>query len=154
MTYTIRPATEADFPAMMQMVQALATFGKEPDAVINDAGKMKDEQDLFKAFVVESEGEIVAMAVYFFAYYTWVGKSLYLDDLYVKAAYRGKGIGSSLLAKVVSEAKLQNCRRVRWQVLNWNTSAIKVYEKIGAEIDNGRSNCDLNLEQINALSHD
>lgn len=154
MTYTIRTATEADFPAMMEMVQALAAFEEASEAVINDVEKMKAEQSLFKAFVVEVEGEIIAMAIYFFAYYTWIGKSLYLDDLYVKKAYRGQGIGSALLARVMEVAKQQHCRRVRWQVLNWNKKAINVYEKAGAEIDNSWSNCDLNLEQINALSHD
>lgn len=154
MTYTIRTATEADFPAMMEMVQALAAFEESPEAVINSVDKMRAEQDLFEAFVVEVDGVVVGMALYFFAYYTWVGKSLYLDDLYVKETCRGQGIGSALLKAIMEKAQETGCRRVRWQVLNWNQKAINVYKKAGADIDNGWSNCDLNLEQINILSHD
>ncbi len=151
MDYKIRLATEADFPSILGMIQELADFEKEPDAVINSLERMKAEQDLFEALVVEVEGKVVAMALYFFAYYTWVGKSLYLDDLYVKEAFRGNGIGSALLNKVMQRAKEAGCRRIRWQVLNWNTPAIEVYKKAGADIDNGWSNCDINYEQIKNL---
>jgi GNAT superfamily N-acetyltransferase len=88
------------------------------------------------------------MALYFYAYFTWVGKSLYLDDLYVKPEHRGKGIGTALLDKIFEKAKSENCRRLRWQVLNWNTPAIKMYEKAGAIIDNEWSNCDFDYEEL------
>jgi len=73
--------------------------------------------------------------LYFFAYYTWVGKSLYLDDIYVKKEFRQNKIGSALLRKIFEVAENENCKRVRWQVLNWNKPAIEVYRKCGAEID-------------------
>ena len=70
------------------------------------------------------------MALYFFAYYTWVGKSLYLDDLYVKESFRKHKIGSGLLGKVFETARDEDCKRVRWQVLNWNEKCHSdVYQK-------------------------
>jgi ribosomal protein S18 acetylase RimI-like enzyme len=88
------------------------------------------------------------MALYFFAYYTWVGKSLYLDDLYVKESYRKLKIGSALLNEVMKIAKAENCKRVRWQVLHWNQNAINLYKKVGAFIDEEWLNCDFDAEGI------
>ncbi len=88
------------------------------------------------------------MALYFIAYYTWVGKSLYLDDLYVKEAYRQHKIGSALLSRVFEAALAENCKRVRWQVLRWNEPAIRFYEKSGALIDGEWLNCDYDSEGI------
>jgi len=91
------------------------------------------------------------MALCFFAYYTWVGKSLYLDDIYVMESYRGQKIGTELLKKVFEIAQKEGCKRVRWQVLNWNKPAIEMYEKIGAEIDDEWLNCSFDSEGIKKL---
>lgn len=148
-TYTIRKAGENDFPQILEMIKELALFEKAPEKVINTVEYMKQDKDLFGCLVVENDNsEIIAMALYFYAYFTWVGKSLYLDDLYVKPDFRGKGIGSMLLDEIYKIAKSENCRRLRWQVINWNTPAIKLYEKAGAVIDNEWSNCDFDYEQI------
>jgi GNAT superfamily N-acetyltransferase len=99
--------------------------------------------------VAETEdNEIVGMAIYFFAYYTWVGKSLYLEDIYVKEKYRRFRIGTALLRKVFEVAREENCKRVRWQVLDWNKSAIEFYNKSGAEINNNWLNCTFDQEGI------
>ncbi|HPX75300.1 MAG TPA: GNAT family N-acetyltransferase [Bacteroidales bacterium] len=144
-----RLANENDFAAILEMIKELALFENAPDKVLNTTEIMKQEQNLFQCFVAETkEKEVVGMALYFFAYFTWVGKSLYLDDLYVKPEYRGKGIGTELLNLILKTAKEENCRRLRWQVLNWNTPAIKLYEKFGATIDAGWSNCDFEYHQI------
>ncbi len=142
--YRIRPATEQDFEAILGLIKELALFEKAPEKVINTVPQMKAEQDLFDALVAEkSDGEIIGFALYYFVYYTWVGKSLYLDDLYVKEAYRGQKIGSKLLDKVIETGKQNNCKRIRWQVLNWNKPAIEFYKKLGADIDDEWLNCDL-----------
>ncbi|MBS4012312.1 MAG: GNAT family N-acetyltransferase [Bacteroidetes bacterium] len=149
---TIRTATEADFPAILQMINELATFEKAPEKVTNSVEQMKNEKNLFGCFVAENENkEITAFALYFFAYYTWVGKSLYLDDIYVKEEYRGNGIGKMLLDKIFEVAKKENCKRLRWQVLNWNTPAIELYKKIGATLDDEWINCDFDEETINFI---
>jgi GNAT superfamily N-acetyltransferase len=104
---------------------------------------------LFHCFVAETENnEIVGMALYFFAYYTWVGKSLYLDDIYVKESFRKHKIGSALLKKIFEVANMEDCKRVRWQVLNWNQSAIQLYKKSGAEIDDEWLNCSFDSYRI------
>jgi GNAT superfamily N-acetyltransferase len=88
------------------------------------------------------------MAIYFFAYYTWVGKSLYLEDIYVKESFRKRKIGTALLSKIFEVANTENCKRVRWQVLSWNEAAIQMYIKNGAEIDDEWLNCNFDLTGI------
>ena len=149
MKFTIKEATEKDFAAILGLIKELAAFEKAPEQVLNTVEQMKAEKDLFHCFIVETaEREVVGMALYYFAYYTWVGKSLYLDDLYVKERYRGHGIGKSLVKKLFEVAKKENCKRIRWQVLNWNDPAIDMYKKWGADIDNEWSNCDFDAQGI------
>ena len=153
MTINIRNARENDFPAVLSLIKELAEFEKSPEKVTNSVEQMKKEIDLFQCIVAETDtGEIVGMAVYFFAYFTWVGKSLYLDDIYVKREFRKQKIGSELLRKVFEVANEENCKRVRWQVLKWNTPAIKMYEKSGAEIDGEWFNCSFDQEGIKNFS--
>jgi len=142
--YKIRPATEADFEAILGLIKELALFEKAPEKVRNTVSQMKAEQDYFQAWVAEKyDGKIIGFALFYYVYYTWVGKSLYLDDLYVKEQYRGHKIGSTLLDKVISIGKMNNCKRIRWQVLDWNTPAIEFYKKLGANLDGEWINCDL-----------
>lgn len=147
--YKISPAKKDDYPEILAMIKELALFEKAPEKVINTVEQMSKETDLFRSLVVKNnKSEIIGFALYFYAYFTWVGKSLYLDDLYVKPDYRNKGIGSALLKEIFKIAKSENCKRLRWQVLNWNKDAIKLYKKSGAFIDNEWSNCDFDYEQI------
>ncbi len=142
--YRIRPATEQDFEPILGLIKELALFEKAPEKVTNTAAQMKAEQELFQAIVAEKpDGEIIGFALFYFVYYTWVGKSLYLDDLYVKEVYRGHKIGSKLLDKVIETGRQNNCKRIRWQVLNWNKPAIDFYQKLGANLDDEWINCDL-----------
>ena len=147
--YRIRKGEEQDFPAVLDLIKELALFEKAPEKVTNTVEQMQKEQDLFELFVVENNGEIVAMALYYFSYYTWVGKSLYLDDLYVKQEYRGNGIGQELIKELFKVAQKENCSRVRWQVLDWNQAAIDLYNKMGANLDGEWINCDFDKEGIN-----
>lgn len=152
MNFTIRKALPKDFPSILEMVQALAEFEKEPDKVTNDIDQMLAEQDYFECFVaIDEDLEIIGFCLYYYVYYTWVGKSMYLDDLYVKEAKRGKGVGSELLKTLFKTAKENNCKRLRWQVLDWNANAIALYEKLGADIQNNWLNCDLDYEAIQHL---
>src|SRR5258706_3441578 len=94
---TIREADEKDFPAILSLIKELAAFEKAPDKVTNTIEQMKKEKELFYCFVAETDKkEIVGMTICFFAYFTWVGKSLYVDDLIVKESLRRKGIGKKL----------------------------------------------------------
>lgn len=149
MNFSIRIATEKDFPAILGLIKELALFENAPEKVTNSVEQMIAEQDCFKCFVVENGSkEIIAMSLYYFTYFTWVGKSLYLDDLYVQEKYRGNKIGSALLKEIFKIAKENNCKRVRWQVLDWNSNAIEFYKKIGATIDEEWFNCDFDVKGI------
>jgi ribosomal protein S18 acetylase RimI-like enzyme len=142
MEIKIREATEDDFPAILSLIKELAEYERAPGKVTNSVEQMKEEKELFRCFVAETgEGEIVGMALYFMAYFTWVGKSLYLEDIYVKEPYRQHRIGSALLRMVFEVARAERCRRVRWQVLDWNEPAIAFYRKCGAELDGEWINC-------------
>lgn len=149
MNINIRKATEEDFPAVLSLIKELASFEKAPEKVTNTVAQMQQEKEFFQCFVAETETkEIVGMALWFIAYYTWVGKSLYLDDIYVKEPFRNNKTGSALLKKVFETALAEDCKRVRWQVLAWNKAAIHLYKKCGAEIDDEWLNCSFDTDGI------
>ncbi|MGD0755231.1 MAG: GNAT family N-acetyltransferase [Bacteroidales bacterium] len=148
----IRNAKDEDFPAVLLLIKELAAFEKAAEKVTNSVELMKKEKNLFSCFVAETRsGEIVGMAIYYFVYYTWVGKSLYLEDIYVKEPYRKQKTGTALLQKVFDVAVKEDCKRVRWQVLKWNESAIQMYIKSGAEIDNEWLNCNFDSTGIQSF---
>ncbi len=148
MNINIRSGTTVDLPALLQFVKELAAFEKSSEKVTNTLEQMQEEQECFEFLVAEIDGQVVGMAVYFFVYYTWVGKSLYLDDLYIDPLFRGQKIGSALLGEVFQVARNENCKRVRWQVLDWNTKAIEFYKKIGAEVSGQWLDCEFGKDEI------
>ncbi len=102
MNITIRPATENDYPAIVEMFREFAHFEHLDERLTNTVEGIKAETEYFNCFVaVNNKDEIVGYATYFFAYFTWTGKSLYMDDLYVKENCRGAGIGKQLINKVI-----------------------------------------------------
>jgi GNAT superfamily N-acetyltransferase len=144
MNITIRNTEPKDYPAVLELIKELALFERAPEKVTNSVELMREEDKYFHSIVAEKEdGEIVGMAIYFFAYYTWVGKSLYLDDIVVKEKFRGNKIGTKLLDRVIEFGKQNNCKRIRWQVLDWNVDAIEFYKKYGATLDGEWINCDI-----------
>ena len=152
--YKIRVGKESDFGAVLAMIKELALFEKASEKVTNTVDQMMCDKKLFELFVVEKDGELVAMALYYFSYYTWVGKSLYLDDLYVKEIHRGKGIAKQLLKRIFDVARKEDCSRVRWQVLEWNQPAKDLYLKLGATLDNEWVNCDFDKAGIDKFLED
>ncbi|SKC23495.1 Acetyltransferase (GNAT) family protein [Alkalitalea saponilacus] len=114
--------------------------------MVNSVEQMEAESDFINGFVVLNETKtIIGYVTYFFAYYTWIGKSMYMDDLYVKRDFRGSGIGTKLIKKVIEKAKSDKCNKLRWQVSEWNQPAIDFYKNLGATVDSVESNCDLSL---------
>lgn len=148
MNVAIREGGPEDFPALLALVKELATFEKEPEGVKNSVEQMQREKDLFKFFIAEVDGEIVGTVVYCFTYSTWKGKTLYVDDLYVKEAYRGQKIGTALLKEIFKVAAAEQCGRLRWQVIDWNENAIGFYRKLGAKMDEKWHNCDFDPDAI------
>lgn len=146
MNITIRPAMVEDFGAIVELFREFAHFEYLDERMTNSVEQMKAETEYFNCFVaVNKQHEIVGYATYFFAYFTWTGKSLYMDDLYVKESYRGAGIGKILINKVIDFAKASGCHKLRWQVSDWNAPAISFYKGLGAVIDAQERNCDLDL---------
>ena len=142
----IRKATAADFPVVLSMIYEFADFQRTPEKVTISLEQMLEEQDLFRCLVAETtSGEVVGFATYFYTYYSWTGKALYLDDLYVKKVFRNQLIGTRFLQALVAIAMDEHCKKMRWQVSKWNETAIEFYKKMGAMIDETEINCDLYL---------
>ncbi len=134
----IRKATKNDMPSVLELIQELATFEKEPDAVVVTVDDLVRDgfsaNPLFQCFVAEVENEIIGMALYYYRYSTWKGKTIHLEDLIVKENKRGTGAGFALYKEIIKQGKAENVRRIEWNVLDWNTPAIDFYEKSGAKV--------------------
>lgn len=134
----IRKGTKEDMSAALDLIKELAVFEKEPDAVIVTVEDLVrdgfSENPLFHTFFAEINGEIIGMALYYYRYSTWKGKTIHLEDLIVKENMRGTGAGSALYQKIMEQGKAEGVRRIEWNVLDWNTNAIHFYEKSGATI--------------------
>ena len=144
MTVTIRKIEESDYLVLISLFKEFALFEKLPEKMTNSVEQMLREKEYLTGFVaVNDADEIVGYATYFFGYYTWIGKSLYMDDLYVRPDFRGAGVGAKLISEVIAFAKAENCKKLRWQVSEWNQPAIDFYKSLGANVDAVESNCDL-----------
>ena len=134
----IRTAEPNDVANIHALIQELATFEKEPDAVvITPEDLLRDgfsDAPLFHAFVAEIDQKIVGMALYYYRYSTWKGKTIHLEDLIVKEEFRGKGVGFELYKTIIAQGKKDQVRRIEWNVLDWNQPAIDFYEKSGAKL--------------------
>lgn len=125
-------------PSVLELIKELAIFEKEPDAVVITVDDLiRDgfaENPLFHTFVAEVNQEIIGIALYYYRYSTWKGKTIHLEDLIVKEDKRGTGAGFALYSEIIAQGKRDNVRRIEWNVLDWNTPAIEFYKKSGAKI--------------------
>jgi GNAT superfamily N-acetyltransferase len=138
MATTIRKATSADVAVILDFIRALAVYEREPDAVsATEAGLLRDgfgPNPYYFCLIAEHDEAPAGFALYFFNYSTWKGQpGLYLEDLFVHPEFRSLGIGKALLQKVAAIAVENNCPRLQWEVLDWNTPAIDFYCAMGAE---------------------
>ncbi|MBD3582275.1 GNAT family N-acetyltransferase [Flavobacterium selenitireducens] len=135
---TIRPGTKQDMPDVLRLITELAIFEREPKAVVVTVADLErdgfGDDPLFHTFIAEQEGKIVGMALYYYRYSTWKGRTIHLEDLIVTEQARGTGVGSALYLKIIEQGKLDNVRRIEWNVLDWNEPAVTFYEKSGARI--------------------
>ena len=137
--FIVRPATSRDVPDIFRLIQALAEYEKLSHAVTGNVESLKQHlfgpQPCLEALLAELDGQAVGFALFFQNYSTFLTKpGIYLEDLFVLPAYRGQGIGKSLITSVAKLAVARNCGRFEWSVLDWNESAIAFYEKIGASV--------------------
>lgn len=133
-----RLATKQDMPRVLELINELAIYEKEPDAVeVTVADLEKDgfgDDKKFTCFVIEDNNIVEGLALVYTRYSTWKGNVLHLEDLIVNEKHRGKGFGKKLLDTVVKHGKNLGVKRVSWEVLDWNESAITFYEKNGANV--------------------
>ncbi|MEM0542534.1 GNAT family N-acetyltransferase [Flavobacterium sp. j3] len=134
----IRKGAKNDMKAVLELIKELAIFEREPSAVVVKVTDLErdgfGENPLFQTFVAEVDGNIVGMALYYYRYSTWKGKTIHLEDLIVTEKMRGSGLGFALYSKIIQQGKIDNVRRIEWNVLDWNTPAIDFYKKSGAKI--------------------
>ena len=140
------------------MVKELALYEKAPQEVTVTLKEL--EQDSFGAtpvfyfFVAENEGGIIGAAIYYIKYSTWKGKCVFLEDIIVNEAYRGKSIGKKLFEEVIKVSQQLQAKRMEWQVLDWNEPALNFYRKFDAEIDGSWVNCRLTELQLKKYKWD
>ena len=136
----IRKGTPSDMPSVLELIKELAVFEKEPEAVVVTVNDLVNDgfsqQPLFHCFVAEVDSEIIGIALYYYRYSTWKGKTIHLEDLIVKESKRGTGAGFALYSQIIRQGKKDKVRRIEWAVLDWNTPAIEFYKKTGANIMN------------------
>src|ERR1700733_11124620 len=137
----LRSAPPADVPQILTFIRDLATYEREPDAVLaTEADLLRDgfgPNKRFDCVIAElTDADTVSaagFALYFYNYSTWRGHAgIYLEDLYVSPEHRGKGIGKALLTRVAAIAVAEGCPRFEWSVLDWNTPSIDFYQQLGA----------------------
>jgi GNAT superfamily N-acetyltransferase len=133
----IRPAAVDDAALLATMIRELAEFEHQLDSVtIRPEDLARDgfgPNPRFRALLAEWSGEPAAYTLFFGYYSTWVGWGLFLEDLFVREAFRGRGIGTAMLAAVARVAVDEGCYGIRWEVLDWNQSAVAMYKNLGAE---------------------
>ncbi|WP_166924657.1 GNAT family N-acetyltransferase [Flavobacterium poyangense] len=151
----IRKGNPEDMKSVLGLIQELAVFEKEPEAVTITADDLVRDgfgaNPLFHVFVAEVENEIVGIAFYYYRYSTWKGKTIHLEDLIVKDKMRGSGLGFALYSEIIKQGKRDQVKRIEWNVLDWNTPAVKFYENSGAKILDGWQVVQMNEEGINSF---
>lgn len=152
----VRKGVQADLPHVLTLVKELAEYEKalaEVEVTVNEMMNWGFGEDkLFEFFVLEKESKIIGIALYYYKYSTWKGKCLFLEDIIVTEKERGRGYGKLLFNEVAKVAKEQKVRRMEWQVLEWNTPAIKFYEKYNSVIDPEWMNCKLTYDQLQSFT--
>ena len=138
MEIKIRKATAADVPLILNFIRALAAFERAPEQVTaSEEDLLRDgfgASPIYWSLIAEIEGRPAGFAFYFYNYSTWKGRpGIYLEDIFVYPEFRGQGIGKALLKEVAADALARGCRRMQWEVLDWNTPAIDFYRAMGAE---------------------
>ncbi|MGB0402796.1 MAG: GNAT family N-acetyltransferase [Salibacteraceae bacterium] len=143
----IRKGTQTDVPQLLNLIKELAAYENEPDAVtVTEEILLNDgfgEKPAFEFLVAQKGENVVGIALYYYQYSTWKGRSLYLEDVIVKESERMQGIGSMLMNELISISKKEKVKRLDWQVLDWNEPAISFYKKYNTQFDNEWINCRL-----------
>lgn len=135
--FQIRKAIPGDTPVIFNLIKKLAVYEKLENDVITSVEQLQENiftKNFAKVLMAEEFGKPIGFALYFYNFSTFVGKpGIYLEDLFVEPEYRGKGYGKALLIELAKIAKMEDCGRLEWSVLDWNTPAIEFYQSLGAK---------------------
>lgn len=135
--FTIREARREDMPQVLELIKELAAYENASDEVeikVEDLEKEGFEEGNFKCFVADVDGKIEGMALVYFRFSTWKGRTVHLEDLIVREKMRGTGLGGALYKRVVKYGYDNGVKRVEWVVSEGNKNAIQFYENTGADI--------------------
>jgi diamine N-acetyltransferase len=154
---TLRPAVPADASLIVSYIRELAEYERDPEAaVVTEADIQRhafSDQPLVNVTMAEWDGQPAGFALWFLNFSTWEGKpGIYLEDLFVRPAFRGHGIGKALLKHLAARAVEEGWTRFVWQVLDWNTPAIDFYEAHGARIMHPWLTCRVEGEALRKLA--
>lgn len=152
----IRPATVEDVPLLMNFSRELAEYEREPTAlVITEEALAKDGFGVppkFRALIAEWDGQPSGYALFYDFYSSWRGSGIFLEDLFVREHFRGRGIGRALLSQVARIARQEGRYAIRWEVLDWNKSAIEFYKSLGGKFMDEWKQVLLEAEALNRLA--
>jgi GNAT superfamily N-acetyltransferase len=148
MEIKIRKAEKEDCGRILELVKELAAYERAPNEVTVSLDHFEKSgfgsDPVWWAYVAEVDGTIEGFALYYIRFSTWKGQRLYLEDLYVTDAMRGKGLGKLLFDTMIEETKQRKMNGLMWQVLEWNEPAINFYKKYNAVFDGEWMNCAIN----------
>lgn len=146
---SIRKANAGDCPRMMELVRELALYERAPQEVTVTMEHFRESgfgpNPVWWALVAEEDGVVQGFALYYIRYSTWKGQRMYLEDILVTEAQRGRGIGGMLMDGLMQEARDKNLNGMTWQVLDWNEPAMNFYRKYDAHFDGEWVNCSIQL---------
>jgi len=156
MNFVIRPAEKKDVPDILRLIKELAEYEKAPDEVKITLQELENDgfgpNAIYKAFVADSDGKILGMALYYIKYSTWKGRCVFLEDLMVSQQYRRYGVGKQLFDSVVKVCKVTGVRKMDWQILDWNEPAINFYKKYNTVFSDEWLNGSLYEKQLKEIN--
>lgn len=157
MTHTLRLATEKDSALILSFIKELALYEKMEDRVTATTEDIRKtffcQNSRVEALILEENGQPVGFAVFFYNFSTFLCRyGIYIEDIYIKENFRGKGYGKVLFRRICQEALKRDCGRIEWWCLDWNKPSIDFYQKLGAEPMSDWTVFRLDREKIQALS--
>ncbi|HWD94091.1 MAG TPA: GNAT family N-acetyltransferase [Verrucomicrobiae bacterium] len=137
-TIAITPITRAEAPILLELIHELATYEKLQQEVVATGDSLENAlfgpRSVAGALIARCDGKIAGYAIYFFTFSSFVGREgIWLEDLYVRPAFRKRGAGRQLIEAVAKVGVDRNCERFEWTALDWNELALNFYDKLGAQ---------------------
>jgi GNAT superfamily N-acetyltransferase len=138
MNFVVSPVAPAELPALLELIRELARFERLEHEVEATEDSLRESlfgpQPVAGALFARVNGEPAGYALYFFTFSSFLGRpGLWLDDVFVRPAFRRRGLGQALIQAVAQLGVRRNCGRFEWTALNWNANALEFYRRLGAQ---------------------